>query len=60
MELSKYLKSKAADVNRELSRIAPKGPSVMNSSMRYALMAGGKRLRPVLVIAGAELCGGKQ
>jgi len=27
--------------------------------MRYSILAGGKRLRPVLVIAGAELCGGK-
>ena len=26
--------------------------------MRYSLLAGGKRLRPVLVLAAAELCGG--
>ncbi|MBR3692487.1 MAG: polyprenyl synthetase family protein [Clostridia bacterium] len=26
--------------------------------MRYSLLAGGKRLRPVLVMAAAELCGG--
>ena len=27
-------------------------------SMRYSLLAGGKRLRPVLVMAFCELCGG--
>lgn len=27
-------------------------------AMRHSLMAGGKRLRPILVIAGAEACGG--
>ncbi|MFH1368303.1 MAG: polyprenyl synthetase family protein [Elusimicrobiota bacterium] len=60
MDLNKYLKSQAAVVNRALKRFAPKGNSLIERAMRYALFAGGKRLRPILVIAGAELCGGKQ
>ncbi|MEY4939777.1 MAG: hypothetical protein RIQ93_1512 [Verrucomicrobiota bacterium] len=32
-------------------------PSRLHAAMRYSLEAGGKRLRPVLVLAAAELCG---
>ena len=28
-------------------------------SMRYSLTAGGKRIRPVLLMAACEFCGGK-
>jgi geranylgeranyl diphosphate synthase type II len=34
-------------------------PEIIHESMRYSVFAGGKRLRPVLVMAGAEICGGK-
>ncbi|MBX7147802.1 polyprenyl synthetase family protein [bacterium] len=34
-------------------------PPVIHESMRYSLFAGGKRVRPLLVIASAEACGGK-
>ena len=32
------------------------GPARIHETMRYSLQAGGKRLRPVLVLAAAELC----
>lgn len=32
-------------------------PEIIHESMRYSVFAGGKRLRPVLVLAGAEICG---
>ena len=32
-------------------------PEVIHEAMRYSVFAGGKRLRPVLVLAGAEICG---
>jgi geranylgeranyl diphosphate synthase type II len=34
--------------------------SRLTEAMRYSLMAGGKRLRPVLCVAGAEAVGGNQ
>jgi geranylgeranyl diphosphate synthase type II len=34
-------------------------PSRLHTAMRYSLEAGGKRLRPVLVLAAAELFGGQ-
>jgi geranylgeranyl diphosphate synthase, type II len=34
-------------------------PEIIHEAMRYSIFAGGKRLRPVLVIAAAECCGAK-
>jgi geranylgeranyl diphosphate synthase type II len=31
-------------------------PEIIHEAMRYSVFAGGKRLRPVLVLAGAEIC----
>lgn len=33
-------------------------PGIIYEAMEYSLFAGGKRLRPILVMAGCELCGG--
>jgi len=33
-------------------------PATLHRAMRYSVMAGGKRLRPVLAIAAAKACGG--
>ncbi len=35
-----------------------KGPDTLISAMKYSLDAGGKRIRPVLVILSADVCGG--
>ncbi|HEV8675569.1 MAG TPA: farnesyl diphosphate synthase [Methylomirabilota bacterium] len=34
-------------------------PPAIHAAMRYSVLAGGKRLRPLLVIAGAEAAGGR-
>jgi geranylgeranyl diphosphate synthase type II len=36
---------------------APELPESVRKAMRYSLFAGGKRLRPTLVLAAAECCG---
>ncbi len=36
----------------------PRGPARIHTAMRYSLQAGGKRLRPVLVLAAADLFSG--
>jgi geranylgeranyl diphosphate synthase type II len=33
-------------------------PTRLHEAMRYAVLGGGKRLRPILVLAAAEACGG--
>jgi len=35
-------------------------PNSLKSAVEYSLMAGGKRLRPVLVLLANEMCGGRQ
>ena len=42
-----------------LSQRVPQG-SRAGQAMHYSLMAGGKRLRPILCLAGCEACGGNR
>lgn len=37
----------------------PWADDVLSQSMRYSLVGGGKRIRPVLMLASCEACGGK-
>ncbi|WP_438448816.1 polyprenyl synthetase family protein [Gorillibacterium sp. sgz5001074] len=57
-----YIKSHAEQVEAELSRCLPAEwavPQPLRESMHYSLMAGGKRLRPILVLAAAEAVSGQ-
>ena len=60
-DLKDYLNDKKAIVDKALLTYfpQPEGPaSDLIEAMRYSLFAGGKRLRPILCIAGAEAVGG--
>ncbi|MBI3104874.1 MAG: polyprenyl synthetase family protein, partial [Candidatus Rokubacteria bacterium] len=55
------MKERTRAVDEALERsLAPETapPETVHRAMRYSVFAGGKRLRPVLVIAGAEAVGG--
>ncbi|KAM0903196.1 hypothetical protein ACQ4PT_018818 [Festuca glaucescens] len=53
--------SKAVTVNDALDRALPPGqPERLSESMRYSLLAGGKRVRPMLAIAACEMVGGAE
>jgi geranylgeranyl diphosphate synthase type II len=61
MELRAYLEEKRETVEAVLARVFPEpaGPAGdVVKAMRYSLFAGGKRLRPILCIAGTEAVGG--
>lgn len=59
-DFKRYLKSHLALIEKGLKRCVPaERPRRLHDSMRYSLMAGGKRLRPLWVLASAEACGGK-
>ena len=57
----------SSEFSRHLARVengmnlhvppAAERPARLHTAMRYSLEAGGKRLRPVLVLAAAEFCG---
>jgi geranylgeranyl diphosphate synthase, type II len=58
--VTSYLARRAAEVNQWLDRLVPSEetpPRKLHKAMRYSLLAGGKRLRPVLTIATGEACG---
>jgi len=54
-DLGAYMKQRADAVDAALERLLPAEtlrPETLHKAMRYSVFAGGKRLRPVLVIAG--------
>jgi geranylgeranyl diphosphate synthase, type II len=58
-DLMNYLQSRQALIEENLERFVPVlYPVRLYESMRYSLLAGGKRLRPVLCLAACELAGG--
>ncbi|MBD2576808.1 geranylgeranyl diphosphate synthase CrtE [Oscillatoria sp. FACHB-1406] len=58
-DLAAYLKQQKAIVEAELDRsLTVVAPEKIYESMRYSLLAGGKRLRPILCLATCELMGG--
>ena len=57
--LENYLKQQKSLVERALDEsIAIARPEKIYEAMRYSLLAGGKRLRPILCLATCELTGG--
>jgi geranylgeranyl diphosphate synthase type II len=60
--LSLYLERHRKLVEQALARAVPAAsvrPATIHRAMRYSLLAGGKRLRPILALAAAEACGAK-
>ncbi|HEY0370483.1 MAG TPA: farnesyl diphosphate synthase [Thermoanaerobaculia bacterium] len=60
MNLSEYLNAKRAMVDRVLDANLPPAdtpPPLIHEAMRYAVLGGGKRVRPILSIAAAEAVG---
>lgn len=61
-DLGAALERSTRAVNEHLDRLLPKAsakPKTIHAAMRYSLFAGGKRMRPALVLAAAEACGGE-
>jgi geranylgeranyl diphosphate synthase, type II len=58
-DLKTYLKARKMLVEEALDRsLSISRPEKVYESMRYSLLAGGKRLRPILCLATCELTGG--
>jgi geranylgeranyl diphosphate synthase type II len=59
--LADYLTERRLLVDRVLDANLPPAataPAVIHEAMRYAVLGGGKRIRPILALAAAEACGG--
>ncbi|KAG6514647.1 hypothetical protein ZIOFF_025016 [Zingiber officinale] len=60
-DLKRYMAEKARRVDDALDRALPlRHPERLLASMRYSLLAPGKRVRPVLTLAACELVGGEE
>jgi geranylgeranyl pyrophosphate synthase len=57
VSLDAYVAARRAEIEAALHRFMPAPPAtpaVVADAMRYSLLAGGKRLRPILTLAAAE------
>lgn len=58
-QLDRYLAARRLEIERAIARaLPPARSSRLAQAMRYAVLGGGKRLRPVLALAAAETIGG--
>ena len=61
MDLKGYLKERKEIVDREILKFLPPEPEYgkrLYEAVKYSLTVGGKRLRPILCLAGCEIVGG--
>jgi geranylgeranyl diphosphate synthase type II len=62
VSLGAYLEERRARVDRVLDANLPSAgtaPPVIHEAMRYAVLGGGKRIRPIIAIAAAEAVGAR-
>lgn len=58
-EFEAYMAKKAEEVEQALATcVQERRPKLIHQAMRYSLLAGGKRIRPVLCLAACELVDG--
>lgn len=60
MNFKKYLENRKNIIDKALDEYLPpeeKSPSMIHKAMRYSVFGGGKRIRPILTFAAAELFG---
>ncbi len=61
MDFSRYWSARQKKVDAALDRFLPSAktkPKTIHEAMRYSIFAGGKRLRPVICLASAEVISG--
>ncbi|MDD2539537.1 MAG: polyprenyl synthetase family protein [Desulfuromonadaceae bacterium] len=61
MDLKVYLKEQCARIDAALDRFLPREtelPHSVHKAMRYSIFAGGKRVRPILMLAACQAVGG--
>jgi len=62
-DLNAFLTARTETVNRALDRFLPSEktkPATIHKAMRYSLFAGGKLMRPAVLLAAAQACGGAE
>lgn len=60
--IARYLERNRKLIDRKLDTYLPKRtsyPRIIHEAMRYSVLNGGKRIRPILVLESSRVCGGK-
>jgi geranylgeranyl diphosphate synthase type II len=60
--ITKYLEKNRRLIDKQLGKYLPKGnthPRIIHEAMRYSVLNGGKRIRPILVLESSRVCSGK-
>jgi geranylgeranyl diphosphate synthase type II len=61
--IQQYLETASSQIDKELDRLLPTAdhfPPSIHTAMRYSVLAGGKRLRPILCLEAGRLLGGDE
>ena len=59
--ITKYLEKNRRLIDKQLDKYLPKGtthPRIIHEAMRYSVLNGGKRIRPILVLESSKVCQG--
>jgi geranylgeranyl diphosphate synthase type II len=62
-DVQQYLETASSQIDKELDRLLPPAdnfPPSIHAAMRYSVLAGGKRLRPILCLEAGRLLGGEE
>ncbi len=60
--IKKYLEKNRRLIDKELGKYLPERisrPRIIHEAMRYSVLNGGKRIRPILVLESSRVCGGR-
>lgn len=60
MDLAALIEKKRQTIEAALLRYLPQDTHSLSEAMRYSVLAGGKRLRPILALLSYEASGGKE
>lgn len=61
MDFAVWLNAQKVRIDTALDRLLPAAtepPGTLHAAIRHSMFAGGKRLRPILLLAACEACGG--
>ncbi len=60
--IARYLEKNRRIIDKQLDKYLPKRvahPRIIHEAMRYSVLNGGKRIRPILLLEAAIVCGGR-
>jgi geranylgeranyl diphosphate synthase type II len=60
MDVPETLAARRADVDRALAALLDRGDTTLFRAMRYAVLGGGKRFRPLLLLSAGEALGAER